>query len=312
MNKIAIILPAYNEESTIAATIKDFFDACPTGAIWVINNQSNDLTEKIALDTISNLGCLGGVLNERRRGKGNAVRFAFSNIDADIYVLADADLTYPAFHVNELIAPIINNEADMVVGDRHSSGFYITQNKRLFHKFGNDLVRILVNKLFSANLIDIMSGYRAFNRFFVKNYPILVEGFEIETDMTIHALDKRFRIKEIPINYYDRPIGSISKLNTICDGFNVLKMIVNILRYYRPLFFFSVIGGLFFVIALLAGAPVIKQWIYEGYITHVPLAILAASLMIIALIFMAIGIILDSIIQKDKRNYERDLLSNKI
>lgn len=243
--KVAVVLPAYNEEQTIAAAIEDFHQALPDAAVWVINNRSSDATEQTALDTLTRLGCKGGVVNERRPGKGNAVRRAFLDIDADIYILADADLTYPAAQAHELMAPVIAGEADMVVGDRHSSGRYATENKRALHGFGNRLVRDLVNKLFHSDLADIMSGYRVFNRRFVKSYPVLVEGFEIETDMTLHALDKRFRIVEIPVDYRDRPAGSFSKLNTLRDGARVLGTIGNVLRYYRPLFFFWWCSDLF-------------------------------------------------------------------
>ena len=193
---LAIILPAYNEELTIAETIEDFNKVLPNANVWVINNRSDDATEKIATDVISRLKCGGGVINEKRPGKGNAVRRAFMDIDADIYILADADMTYPASQAPSLMAPVISGEADMAVGDRHSAGHYAAENKRALHGFGNRLVRGLVNRLFQSNLVDIMSGYRVFNRRFVKSYPILVEGFEIETDMTLHALDKRFRIIE--------------------------------------------------------------------------------------------------------------------
>lgn len=308
MDKIAIVLPAYNEAQTIGAVIKDFHDHLPDASVWVINNCSTDATEQIALDVLSSLNCKGGVINEKRPGKGNAVRRSFLDIDADVYILADADLTYPAAQANELMAPIIAGEADMVVGDRHSFGRYSNENKRAMHGFGNRLVRDLVNKLFHANLIDIMSGYRAFSRSFVKSYPILVEGFEIETDMTLHALDKRFRIIEIPVNYRDRPIGSFSKLNTLRDGIRVLSTIGNILRYYRPLFFFGGATILFAILGLVAGIPVFNDWIRERYIYHVPLAILATGLEIIAIILMSIGLILDSITHIDKLNFERELL----
>ena len=312
MKNVAIILPAYNEEQTIASTIKDFHKALPKAAIWVINNRSNDKTEEIALKTLSCLGCLGGLINESRLGKGNALRRAFLDIDAKIYIIADADLTYPAATALTLITPIMKGEADMVIGDRHTSGHYAKVNNRVFHGFGNYLVRYLVNKLFSSNLTDIMSGYRAFSRSFIKSYPILVEGFEIETDMTIHALDKRFRIAEIPINYRDRPQGSYSKLNTISDGIKVLKTILNILRYYRPFLFFGSAAFLIFLLALIAGAPVIYEWIISGSILHIPLAILAASLGVIGMIFIAIAIILDTITHQDKCNFERDFLAQKI
>jgi glycosyltransferase involved in cell wall biosynthesis len=243
-----------------------------------------------------------------RQGKGNAVRRAFLEIDADIYIIADADMTYPAGQALELMAPIMMGKADMVVGDRHSCGSYAAENKRALHGFGNRLVRDLVNKLFNANLADIMSGYRVFNRRFVKSYPILVEGFEIETDMTLHALDKRFRIVEIPIDYRDRPAGSFSKLNTLRDGAKVLNTIGNILRYYRPLVFFGGAAIFFVMLGLLAGAPVIYEWVSERNIRHVPLAILATGLQIVAIVFAAIGLILDSITHQDKRNFERELL----
>lgn len=250
----------------------------------------------------------GGVINEIRPGKGNAVRRAFLDIDADIYILADADLTYPASQVHELMAPVIAGEADMVVGDRHSSGHYAAENKRTLHGFGNRLVRDLVNKLFRADLADIMSGYRVFNRRFVKSYPILVDGFEIETDMTLHALDKRFRIVEIPVDYRDRPAGSLSKLNTLRDGARVLNTISNILRYYRPLVFFGGAAILLAALGLIAGVPVLAEFVRERYISHVPLAILATGLGIVAIVLVAIGLILDSLTHQDKRNFEREIL----
>lgn len=309
MIKIAVILPAYNEELTIKNTIEAFNKALPEADIWVVNNRLSDQTECIALKTFESLNCGGGVINESRPGKGNAVRRAFLDINVDIYVLADADMTYPAEQVHELIAPVISGLADMVVGDRHTSGHYAVENKRALHGFGNELVRNLVNILFRADLADIMSGYRVFNRRFVKSYPIVVEGFEIETDMTLHALDKRFRIVEIPVEYRDRPEGSFSKLNTIHDGFRVLSIIGNILRYYRPLVFFGGLAILLGLLGVLAGIPVIDDWIRFRYIYHVPLTILAMGLGIIGIVFAAIGLILDSIIHLDKRSFERGLLS---
>lgn len=308
MTSIAVILPAYNEELTIAGTIEDFFSHLPEAEIWVVNNRSSDATESVAHDTLRRLGAKGGILNERRPGKGNAVRRAFLELDADIYVLADADMTYPAERVRELMAPVIAGEADMVVGDRHSAGHYAAENKRPMHGFGNTLVRDLVNKLFNAQLADIMSGYRVFGRRFVKSYPILVEGFEIETDMTLHALDKRFRIVEIPVNYRDRPPGSHSKLSTLRDGARVLNTISNILRYYRPMVFFGAMAIICTLAGLLAAVPVVEDWFREQYIHHVPLAILATGLEIVAIMLAAIGLILDSIVHQDKRNFERGLL----
>lgn len=310
--EICIILPAYNEENTITETIIDFHKELPEASIWVINNRSNDATEAIAKKTIEDLACKGGVMNELRAGKGNALRHAFLNINSDIYIISDADSTYPASQIGELIKPIISGEADMVLGDRHSGGQYLNENKRAFHNFGNNLVGWLVNKLFSANLVDILTGYRALNNFFVKSYPILVDGFEIETDMTMHALDKRFRIVEVPINYRDRPKGSFSKLNTIKDGLRVLGIIVRIFRYYRPFIFFGSLALVSAIFTLIAGAVVIKEFINTGYISHIPLAVLAASLGITSIIFSAIALILDAISHQDKRNFERDLLSKNL
>lgn len=307
--QIAVVLPAYNEELTIEAVIREFHAALPEAAVWVINNRSSDRTEALAQQTLIELGCAGGVINETRPGKGNAVRRAFMDIDANLYVLADADLTYPANQARRLIQPVLDGTADMVVGDRHSQGHYAAENKRHFHGFGNHLVKSMVNTMFRARLEDIMSGYRVFNRHFVKNYPILVDGFEIETDMTLHALDKRFRIVEIPVDYKDRPEGSFSKLNTFRDGMRVLLTIGNILRHYKPLVFF---GGLSMVLAALglaAGMPVLLEWLQHRYINRVPLAILATGLMILAALFGAIGLLLDSIAHHDRRNFERDLLT---
>jgi glycosyltransferase involved in cell wall biosynthesis len=307
--KIALILPAYNEELTIEATVRAFHVALPEAAVWVINNRSSDATESIALATLSSLGCLGGVLNESRKGKGNAVRRAFLEINADFYVLADADLTYPADRVRDLLAPVLEGRADMVVGDRHSAGHYAAENKRALHGVGNRLVRSLVNGLFDAELADIMSGYRVFNRRFVKNYPILVEGFEIETDMTLHALDKRYRIVEIPVEYKDRPAGSVSKLNTFSDGARVLFVIMQILRYYKPFVFFGFLSILFFLAGLMAAVPVIQDWIQYQYIRHVPLAILATGLEIVAALMFGVGLILDSIVYQKRLDNERQILN---
>lgn len=308
--QIVVILPAYNEELTIAGTIEGFHGAIPEAAIWVVNNRSSDATETIAKQSLMQLGCAGGVLNEKRPGKGNAVRRAFLEIDADVYVLVDADMTYPPEQVRELIAPVLSGEADMVVGDRHSGGHYAAENKRALHGFGNSLVRGMVNVLFKADLADIMSGYRVLSRRFVKGYPILVEGFEIETDMTLHALDKRFRIVEIPVTYRDRPAGSMSKLSTLRDGAKVVNTITSILRYYRPLLFFGGAASIFAVAGLLCGLPVFDDWIRSRYIYHIPLAILATGLEIIAIVLGAIGLILDSIAHQDRRNFERELLGS--
>lgn len=308
---VAVVLPAYNEATTIAATITDFHQALPDAAIWVVDNRCSDDTRAIAERTLMVLGCKGGVLQENRPGKGNAVHRAFLEVEADIYVLSDADCTYPAAQVRQLIEPVHRGEADMVVGDRHSEGRYAAENKRPLHGFGNRLVRNIVNFLFQAKLADVMSGYRAFSRRFVKHYPILVEGFEIETDMTLHALDKRFRVMEVPIHYQDRPAGSVSKLNTFRDGARVLWTIWNIMRHYRPLLFFGSAAAVFGVLGLLAGWAVIAEFISEQYIQRVPLAILATGLEIEAVLLLSVGLILDSMVHQNKLQYERDLLNDR-
>ena len=311
MSRIAVILPAYNEEQTIAGTIADFFRAVPDAEIVIINNNSSDQTRRIAEQTLGDLNVKGCVIDEPRAGKGNAVRRAFLEVDADVYVLADADQTYPAERVHDLIRPIVDGRADMVVGDRHSGGDYARENKRIFHGIGNRLVQGLVNKLFRARLVDIMSGYRAFNRLFVKSYPVLVEGFEIETDMTLHALHKRFRILEVPVEYRDRPEGSVSKLNTFSDGAKVLFAIAQILRYYQPLMFFSAIAGLACLAGLVAAVPVLQDWFNYRYIYHVPLAILASALEILAMMLLGIGLMLDSVAHQQRMEYEKYLLLSK-
>jgi glycosyltransferase involved in cell wall biosynthesis len=308
---VAVILPAYNEAGTIAATITDFHRALPDAAIWVVDNRCSDDTRAIAERTLQSLRCKGGVLQEKRPGKGNAVRRAFMEVEADIYVLSDADCTYPASQVQQLIDPVRRGEADMVVGDRHTDGQYAAENKRALHGFGNRLVRNTVNVLFHTKLSDVMSGYRAFSRRFVKHYPILVEGFEIETDMTLHALDKRFRVVEVPIRYQDRPAGSFSKLHTVRDGARVLATIWNIMRHYRPLLFFGSAAAVCGLLGLMAGWAVIAEFISQRYIEKVPLAILATGLEIEAVLLLAVGLILDSMVHQSKLQYERDLLNDR-
>ncbi|MQR02581.1 glycosyltransferase family 2 protein [Glaciimonas soli] len=302
--EIAVILPAYNEELTIAETIRAFQTALPEAAIYVVNNNSSDHTGVIAADVLRELGCRGRVIDESQQGKGRALRRAFIEIDADFYVLADADLTYPADQARELMTPVLQGRADMAVGDRQSGGDYARENRRSFHGFGNRLVQWMVNKLFRAQLVDIMSGYRVFSRDFVKTYPVLAEGFQIETDMTLHALHKRMRIVEVPVAYKDRPSGSVSKLNTFSDGTRVLFAIAQIFRYYRPLAFFSVLSLLLLLSGLAAGVPVFHDWIQYRYIYHVPLAILATGTCVAAVMALGIGLILDSVAHQQRLEFE--------
>ena len=301
MKKIAILIPCYNEEVTIAKVIADFRRQLPNALIYVYNNNSTDNTLQIAYEN----GAI--VKNEYRQGKGNVVRSMFRDIEADIYVLVDGDDTYPAEKVHELIKPILMETADMVVGDRISNGTYKSQNKRLFHDFGNGIVKNTINKLFKSNLKDVMSGYRAFNKRFVKNIPILSKGFEVETEMTLHALDKGFIIKEIPIEYRNRPNRSISKLNTFTDGYKVLKTIIKMLKDYKPMKFFLSIAIIFFMLGLIIGVPVIYEYILTKYITKVPSAVLSTGLMIFSLITAQCGVILDTVVKDDKEKYELEL-----
>jgi len=306
-SSVAIILPAYNEELTIVDTLLDFHRELPGAMLIVVNNASTDTTASVARDAINKYSVRGVVIDESRAGKANAVRIGLKTFDADIYVMVDADLTYPAKHVHELIKPIEENLADMAVGDRLSHGRYREENKRQFHNFGNQVVCTLVNRLFQANLKDIMSGYRALSRRFAQNYPILVEGFQLETDMTLHALDKRFRIVEIPVEYRDRPAGSSSKLHTFRDGARVLTTILDIFRHYRPLLFFGTIALLLFVSALMFSIPVINDWIEHRYIYHVPLAILSSALVMLSTLAMSVGLILDSIAYQHRMDYEQNI-----
>lgn len=296
--KIAVIIPCYNEELTIAKVVNDFKKELPEAEIYVIDNNSTDNSNKLAKQA----GAI--VIKEPRQGKGNVIRSSFREIEADIYVMVDGDDTYPAYQVKELIEPIKQKEADMVVGNRHANNRYKQENKRAFHTFGNNLVKKLINSLFSTKLEDIMSGYRAFNNLFVKNFPINSSGFEIETEMTLHALDKRFLIKEIPIEYKDRPAGSYSKLNTFKDGFRVLKTILWVFKDYKPLIFFSLVSFLFLILGLLVGMPVIVEFMETRYISKIPSAILATGFMLISVVSLFSGFILDTIVKQHKENYE--------
>lgn len=305
MEKIAVLIPCYNEEKTIAKVIEDFRNELPQAEIYVYNNNSKDETVKVATEA----GAI--VKNEYRQGKGYVVRSMFREIDADIYVLVDGDDTYPAEFVHELIEPIKNNEADMTIGDRLSNGTYKSENKRKFHMLGNNLVKTTINKLFNTNLKDIMTGYRAFSRLFVKTMPILSPGFELETEMTLHALDKRILIKEIPIKYRDRPQGSISKLNTISDGVKVIKTIIRMLKDFKPRKFFWCISSILIIIGLIVGIPVVVEFFKTGMISKMPSAVLATGIMILSIIIAQCGVILDTIVKQHKENFELEILKYK-
>jgi glycosyltransferase involved in cell wall biosynthesis len=296
--KIAVLIPCYNEELTIEKVVRDFRRELPDADIYVYDNNSTDRTAELAAQA----GAI--VRREPRQGKGNVVRSMFRDIDADIYVMVDGDDTYPADCVHQLIRPVQAGEADMAIGDRLSNGSYMKENKRPFHNMGNRLVRGLINRLFKAQLRDIMTGYRVMNRRFVKNMPVASEGFEIETEMTLHALDKKFTIVEVPIDYRDRPEGSYSKLNTFSDGMRVLRAVFSIFKDYKPLAFFSATALFFFVCGLSVGIPVIVEYLTTGRIAKLPSAVLAVGFMMLATVSMTCGLILDTIVKQHKEMYQ--------
>ncbi|MFA5993932.1 MAG: glycosyltransferase family 2 protein [Parcubacteria group bacterium] len=298
--KIAVLIPCYNEALTIAKVVADFKKEIPQAQIYVYDNNSKDETFAIAKAT----GAI--VRRELRQGKGNVARSMFREIDADYYVLVDGDDTYPAENAMELLA-LAADGTDMVIGDRLSNGTYAKENKRGFHNFGNNLVLFLINRLFGVGLRDIMSGYRVFSRRFVKMYPALCEGFQLETDMTIFALSRKMMIVEIPIVYRDRPQGSESKLNTFSDGFRVIMTIFNLYRFFYPLRYFSFIAMIFVLGGIAFGAPVIAEFMKTQYVSKVPSAILASGLMILGIITFSSGLILDSINKSDQEDFERNL-----
>ena len=294
---IALLIPCYNEAKTITKVIEDFRKEIPELDIYVYDNNSTDNTYEIAKE------CGAIVKKELRQGKGNVVRSMFEEIDADIYIMVDGDDTYPAPFVKKMISYVIDGDADMVVGDRLTNGSYYQENKRKFHDLGNNLVRNMVNLIFQDKLKDIMTGYRVFNRRLVKTIPILSSGFQVETEMTIFALDKKYKIVEVPIDFQERPEGSFSKLNTFTDGRKVLWEIFSLFRHYKPLPFFSLIASVVFVISLVVGIPVIMEYVREAYVYKVPSAILAAILAALAVILLNTGIILDTIVKNEKKRW---------
>ena len=292
--KIAVLIPCYNESKTVAKVIKDYKKVLPEADIYVYDNNSTDGTDKIA----KKAGAI--VKYEYKQGKGNVIRSMFRQIDADCYLMIDGDDTYPSEYAREMCDLILEGKADMVIGDRLSST-YFTENKRPFHNLGNRLVRFLINKLFKNNVKDIMTGYRAFSYEFVKGFPVLSKGFEIETEMTIHAVDKNFKLVEVPVAYRDRPEGSVSKLNTYKDGFRVLKTIATLFKEYKPGFFFGIVGVLSLIVSLLLGVPVVIEYMKTGV---VPSLIVSGVFLIITLLLWITGILLQVIVKKHKQLYE--------
>lgn len=297
MDRIAVLLPCYNEAATIGKVVRDFRAALPEAVIYVYDNNSSDGTGEIA-------AAEGAVVRrEYRQGKGNVIRSMFREIDAECYIMADGDDTYPAEEAASLAEPILAGRADMVVGDRLSST-YFTENKRPFHNTGNRLVRGLINRIFHSDVRDIMTGYRAFSWIFAKSFPVLSQQFEIETEMTIHCLDKNFRIEEKPVAYRDRPEGSSSKLNTFRDGTKVLATIASLFRDYRPMTFFSILGTVMVAVALLMFLPVFGDYLHTGLVARFPTLIVAGFFTIAGILMYVTGILMHIITKKHRQLYE--------
>ena len=297
MDKIAILIPCYNEAKTIEKVVNDYKKVLPEAKIYVYDNNSTDKTDIIA----KKAGAI--VRYEYRQGKGNVIRTMFREIDADCYLMIDGDDTYPAENAKEMCDLILNGKADMVIGDRLSST-YFTENKRPFHNFGNKIVRWLINHLFKNEVKDIMTGYRAFSYEFVKGFPVLSKGFEIETEMTIHAVDKNFKLIEIPVNYRDRPEGSVSKLNTYSDGLKVLKTIATLFKEYKPFGFFSFLALLLAILATILVVPVFVDYFKTGLVLRFPTLIVSGFIYVFALLLFITGIILQVIVKKNRQSYE--------
>lgn len=297
MDRIAVLIPCYNEGKTIEKVVRDFQAALPDATIYVYDNNSTDGTDRIAK-------AAGAVVRyEHRQGKGNVIRAMFRDIDAEAYLMADGDDTYPAEAAAALVEPILNGEADMTIGDRLSST-YFEENKRPFHNFGNSIVRKLINTLFHSDVKDIMTGYRGFSFQFVKTFPVLSQGFEIETEMTIHALDKNLHLLSVPVPYRDRPQGSVSKLNTYSDGLRVLRTIFKLYRDYRPLRFFGGVALLLLLIACILGIPVLAEYFHTGLVPRMPTLVVSGGLCIAALLSYFSGLILDVLVQKNRQEFE--------
>lgn len=295
--KIAVLIPCYNEAKTIEKVVKDYKKVLPEAEIYVFDNNSTDKTDEIAKKS-------GAIVKyEYRQGKGNVIRSMFRSIDADCYLMIDGDDTYPCEDARKMCELVLDGKADMVVGDRLSST-YFTENKRPFHNFGNKIVRWLINHLFQNNIKDIMTGYRAFSYEFAKGFPVLSKGFEIETEMTIHAVDKNFKIIEIPVTYRDRPEGSESKLNTYSDGMKVLKTIAVLFKEYKPMGFFGFIASILAMVSLILMIPIFIEYFKTGLVLRFPTLIVSCFIMLTSILSLMCGIILQVIVKKDKQRYE--------
>lgn len=300
LDKIAVLIPCYNEEKTIGKVVRDAKAALPEATIYVYNNNSKDRTAEIAAEA----GAI--VRNEYMQGKGNVIRRMFREIDALVYVMVDGDDTYPMESAPEMVNLVLNHNSDMVVGDRLSSTYY-QENKRPFHNFGNNLVRGSINKLFKCNVRDIMTGFRAFSYEFVKTFPVLSKGFEIETEMTIHAVYNNMQIDNVVIDYRDRPEGSVSKLNTYADGFKVLKTIARLYRSYKPFGFFMIVAVILAAFSVGFFIPILMEYWATHLVPKIPTLIVCCFVMMAAVISVFAGIILSTLAINDRRQFEMQL-----
>ena len=297
MDKIAVLIPCYNEEKTIEKVVRDWKKELPEAVIYVYDNNSKDRTVELAEKT-------GAVVrHEYAQGKGNVIRRMFREIDAECYIMVDGDDTYPAEYGKQMAELVLQKKTDMVVGDRLSST-YFEENKRPFHNFGNSLVRGSINHLFHTNIRDIMTGYRAFSFLFAKSFPVLSKVFEIETEMTIHAVEKNMRIENVIIEYRDRPSGSESKLNTYSDGLKVLKTIGRLYKNYRPIGFFGGVSLMLILISAVMFIPVLFDFLHTGMVPHFPTLIVSGFIALAAIISFFSGLILATIVEKDRQAYE--------
>ena len=299
---VAVLVPCYNEAVTVGKVVDDFRRVLPDATVYVYDNNSSDGTGDIAREH-------GAVVRfEPRQGKGNVVRQMIRDIDADYFIMVDGDDTYPAEAAFDLLKPLIDDKADMVVGDRISNGAYDKENHRAFHGFGNNLVRRLIKWLYKYEFTDVMTGYRAFNSVFAQTLPVLSSGFEIETELSIHAIDKRWRIASVPVLYRDRPAGSVSKLSTFSDGMKVLVTIGSLFKDFRPMALFGWAAALFIVLGLIVGIPVVYEFFQTGLVPRFPSALLAVALVFTGLLSLASGLILDTVVTGHRKEYELDVI----
>lgn len=297
MDKIAVLIPCYNEEQTIGKVVRDVREALPEAVVYVYDNNSKDRTVEVA----SEAGAI--IRHEYKQGKGNVIRRMFREIDAQCYLMIDGDDTYPLDCAREMVDRVLKYHADMVVGDRLSST-YFTENKRPFHNFGNSLMRFGINTLFRSEIKDIMTGYRAFGYEFVKTFPVVSQGFEIETEMTIHAVNYHMQVDNVIVEYRDRPEGSESKLNTYSDGMRVIRKMLQLYKNYKPMQFFGILGGLLIIIAVILFLPILLEYFATGLVPRFPTLIVCGFMVLAALLSFFAGMILEVMCAKDRRDFE--------